>query len=161
MHSLRQQLFGALIGLSRASESKEILESSGSALIQGLVLAYDPVWNDPHVEISANLQTSVEQMLNVLHTEKALMAPDCAACQYPCGRTADYDMAETLEASEKLREAKVTLLSLLGQIAIIHQNGSSKEIQQFLSDALFQISCTYEAGQLAELIQSSKSLLTI
>ncbi|MBR6615885.1 MAG: hypothetical protein IKK95_08000, partial [Lachnospiraceae bacterium] len=97
MHSLRQQLFGALIGLSRASESKEILESSGSALIQGLVLAYDPVWNDPHVEISANLQTSVEQMLNVLHTEKALMAPDCAACQYPCGRTADYDMAETLE----------------------------------------------------------------
>ena len=75
MHSLRQQLFGALIGLSRASESKEILESSGSALIQGLVLAYDPIWTDPHTEVSANLQISVEQMINVLHTEKALMAP--------------------------------------------------------------------------------------
>lgn len=161
MHSLRQQLFGALIGLSRASESKEILESSGSALIQGLVLAYDSIWTDPHTEVSANLQISVEQMINVLHTEKALMAPDCAACQYPCGRTADYDMAETLEASEKLRDTKIMLLSLLGQIALVNQNDCSKEIQQFLSDALFQISCTYEAGQLAELIQISKSLLTI
>ena len=71
------------------------------------------------------------------------------------------DMAETLEASEKLCDTKIMLLSLLGQIALVNQNDCSKEIQQFLSDALFQISCTYEAGQLAELIQSSKSLLTI
>ena len=156
MHLLRQQLFGALIGLSRASESKDILESSGTALIHGLVLAYNPVWDDPDAEISADLQTSVEQMIQTLHTEKALMAPDCAACQYPCGRTADYDMAETLEASDKLRNAKLQLLTSLGSIAIASQERSTKEVRQFLSDALFQISCTYEAGQLSGLIQRAK-----
>ncbi len=161
MHSLRQQLFGALIGLSRASESKEILESSGMALIHGLALAYDPVWEDSNMEISEVLQASVKQMIQTLHKEKALMAPDCAACQYPCGRTADYDMAETLEASEQLRSTKLQLLSLLGSIAIASQEQSTKEIRQFLSDALFQISCTYEAGQLTGLVQTSKNMLSV
>ncbi len=160
MHSLRQQLFGALIGLSRASESKEILDSSGMALIQGLSLAYDPVWADSETEISEHIETSVKQAIQTLHTEKALMAPDCAACQYPCGRTADYDMAETLESSELLRNAKLQLLTLLGSIALASQEQSTREIRQFLSDALFQISCTYEAGQLTELIQTAQNMLS-
>lgn len=158
MHSLRQQLFGALIGLSRASESKEILESSGMALIHGLALAYDPVWEDSDMEISEVLQASVKQMIQTLHKEKSLMAPDCAACQYPCGRTADYDMAETLESAELIRNAKLKLLTLLGSIALISRDQSTKEIRQFLSDALFQISCTYEAGQLSDLILQAESL---
>ena len=81
MHVLRQQLFGALIGLSRASESKEILDSSGMALIHGLSLAYDPVWEDSDKEISDHMEAAVNQAIQTLHTEKALMAPDCAACQ--------------------------------------------------------------------------------
>lgn len=165
MHLLRQQLFGALIGLSRASESKIILESSGAALMDGLVLAYDPVWDDLDSDTSEELQASVEQTIQTLHAEKALMTPDCAACQYPCGRTADYDMAETLEASDKLRDAKLQLLALLGATAINARKQGLMEqdsinIPQFLSDALFQISCTYEAGQLKELILQAEKLST-
>ena len=157
MHELRQQLFGALIGLSRASESKEIWESSGCALIHGLTLAYDPAWADADMEVSAEFRICVEHAIESLHREKALMAPDCAACQYPCGRTADYDMAETLESSELLRTAKLHLLSLLGQIAIHAKTQDAKTIGQFLSDALFQISCTYEAGQLKDLILQAET----
>ena len=157
MHALRQQLFGALIGLSRASESKEILESAGHALIQGLKLAYDPVWDLPATELSIDFRTSVESAIESLHKEKALMAPDCAACQYPCGRTADYDMAEILESSEQLRNTKLHLLSLLGQIAIYTQTQNTKNNGQFLSDALFQISCTYETGQLKDLILQAET----
>lgn len=157
MHVLRQQLFGALIGLSRASESKEILDSSGIALIHRLSLAYDPVWEDSDSEISEHMETYVKQVIETLHAEKALMAPDCAACQYPCGRTADYDMAETLESSETLRNAKLQLLTLLGSAAVASREQSTKELRQFLSDALFQISCTYEAGQLSDLILQAES----
>ena len=157
MHALRQQLFGALIGLSRASESKETLESTGHALIQGLKLAYNPAWDHADMEPSVNFRNSVEHAIETLHHEKALMAPDCAACQYPCGRTADYDMAETLESSEQLRNAKLHLLSLLGQIAIHTQTQHIKNNGQFLSDALFQISCTYEAGQLKDLILQAET----
>ncbi len=158
MNILRQQLLGALIGLSRASESKEILESSGIALIQGLALAYDPVWEQADSLIPDSWKKSAEQMIQKLHVEKALMAPDCAACQYPCGRTADYDMAETLEASETLRDAKLHLLSLLGKIAANTRGNGTQELRQFLSDALFQISCTYEAGQLTSLIADASIL---
>ena len=157
MHELRQQLFGALIGLSRASESKEILESSGLALIHGLTLAYDPAWTDADKGVYGEFRTCVELAIESLHKEKALMAPDCAACQYPCGRTADYDMSETLESSEQLRAAKLHLLSLLGQIAIHTQTQDAKAIGQFFSDALFQISCTYEAGQLKDLILQAET----
>ena len=157
MNLLRQQLFGSLIGLSRASESKEILESSGHALIQGLKLAYDPVWDLANTELSIDFRTSVESAIESLHKEKSLMAPDCAACQYPCGRTADYDMAETLESSESLRNAKLHLLALLGQIAIHTKTQDVKPNGQFLSDALFQISCTYETGQLKDLILQAET----
>ena len=158
MHILRQQLFGALIGLSRASESKEILESSGQALIDGLKLVYDPVWNHADDEISDDFRVGAALTIDTLHKEKARMAPDCAACQYPCGRTADYDMAETLDSSESLRNAKLHLLALLGLIAIHAPTQDTKAIGQFLSDALFQISCTYEAGQLQDLILQAESL---
>lgn len=158
MNPLRKNLFGALIGLSRASESKEIMESSGIALIHGLTLAYDRAWEQTENEIPKELETSVEQIIQTLHTEKALMAPDCAACQYPCGRTADYDMEETLNASDALRDAKLHLLSLLGKIAVLANGKGTTEIRQFLSDALFQISCTYEAGQLTTLIADASRL---
>jgi len=160
MNQLRKKLFGALIGLSRASESKEILESSGIALSRGLVLAFDQYWEQIGTddEVSTVLQESVSEMIQILHEEKALMAPDCAACQYPCGRTADYDMDETLEASESLRDAKLKLLMLLGKLAALTESDSNPDIQQFISDALFQISCTYEAGQLSVHIEKATEL---
>lgn len=153
------KLLGALVGLARASESKGIVESAGIALVDGLSMVYgDLAQNDGCATESS---PAVTQMIEKLHVEKAIMAPDCAACQYPCGRTADYDMAETLEASEALRNAKLELLSLLGALAgkaRSHDYGT-QEIRQFLSDALFQISCTYEAGQLTEFIQTAKRFL--
>ncbi|MBQ5659796.1 MAG: hypothetical protein IIV18_00490, partial [Lachnospiraceae bacterium] len=112
---------------------------------------------DSDKEISDHMEAAVNQAIQTLHTEKALMAPDCAACQYPCGRTADYDMAETLESSETLRNAKLQLLTLLGSAAVASREQSTKELRQFLSDALFQISCTYEAGQLSDLILQAES----
>ena len=77
------------------------------------------------------------------------MAPDCAACQYPCGRTFDYEMEELYGSSEVLRDAKLQVLEALCTIAVHPTASTVKECRQFLSDALFQISCTYEAGQLA------------
>ena len=154
MNLLKKQLLSALIGLSRASESKEIFESSGQAFMEGLALAYGP-------ELELN-DERVEQMIQKLHVEKALMAPDCAACQYPCGRTADYDMDETLEASPALRDAKLQLLDCLGTLANNElsasdgeQRGPKKDLLQFFADALFQISCTYEVHQLTDLIRKA------
>lgn len=144
---VNDELMGALIGLSRAAESKELLESSGEALVDGLVMTFCEADGD------------VAAMVSHLHAEKRLMAPDCAACQYPCGRTADYDMAEIYGASETLRNAKLELLEILGKVASSPQIAAIPEVRQFLSDSLFQISCTYEAGQLDAPITQAKTWL--
>lgn len=147
MDQLRNELLGALVGLARASESKELLESSGVAMVEGLRMAFGgscPA-DDIHV------------MISKLHEEKKLMAPDCAACQYPCGRTADYDMEEVYGASEGLRDAKLELFGALGEIAV-KLSEDAGEIHTFLSEALFQISCTYDVSQLTEILAKAKNI---
>ena len=154
MNALKDQLLGALVGLSRASESKEISESAGKTLVEGLILAHN-------LEATSDLanETDILAMIDCLHEAKNQMAPDCAACQYPCGRIFDYEMEEIYSASEPLRDAKLLLLHRLGQIAAYPSVSQKQEIRQFLSDALFQISCTYTAEQLAEPLAKAEAIL--
>lgn len=154
MKSIRDQLLGALVGLARASESKELTESAGAAFVEGLAMAFLSDWIPTSDE-------AILAMIDRLHAEKTIMAPDCAACQYPCGRTFDYDMDEVYDASEALRDAKLQLFETLGEIAGLSPVNESKEVRQFLSDALFQISCTYEPGQLTEPMQKAVKIKAI
>ena len=156
MASIYDPLFGALIGLSRASESKKISESAGAALIEGLAMAYDCFHPD---STAPTTEEQIQVMIDRLHHEKDLMAPDCAACQYPCGRTFDYEMEELYGASEALRDAKLQVLEMLCTIAVHPTAGSAIECRQFLSDTLFQISCTYEAGQLTGPLSRAQEFL--
>jgi len=52
-----------------------------------------------------------------LHLEKATLAPDCALCAAPCGRTADYDLSALDRAPEAVRAAKLALLAALCRLA--------------------------------------------
>lgn len=162
MTTLNNQLLGALVGLSRASESKEISPSAGAAFVDGLALVHDlkAVEKTPETDTASDRKNEILAMIDRLHEEKALMAPDCAACQYPCGRTFDYDMEEVYDASEALRDAKLQLFRALSTIAIHPQASIPKENRQFLSDALFQISCTYAPEQLDAPISKARSIVT-
>ena len=151
MDLLKMKLLGALVGLSRASEEKELLKSSADAMLLGLAM----VCEDPEHSNERADSRSMEVMIERIHKEKLLMSPDCASCQCPCGRTDDYDMEEVLYASESLREAKLELLDLLGQLAVssVPSETSAAEMihletAQLINDSLFQVGCTFEASQL-------------
>lgn len=153
-------LLGALIGLARASESKELSLDAGDALVDGLAMAFS---SDRSCSgTSDSLEPSNQEILSMidrLHKEKDHMAPDCAACQYPCGRTFDYDMEELYNASKALKSRKLELFSSLGQIALCRPLNAQNSTRQFLSNALFQISCTYEPEQLSEPLAHARQLL--
>ena len=151
MDLLKMKLLGALVGLSRASEEKELLKSTADAMLLGLAM----VCGDPEPSNENTASHSMEVMIGRIHKEKLLMSPDCASCQCPCGRTDDYDMNEVLYSSESLREAKLELLDLLGQLAVssVPSETSTAEMIDpetalLISDSLFQIGCTFETSQL-------------
>ncbi len=156
MNSYKDQLLGALIGLSRASESKEISDTAGAAFVDGLAMT-----RRFSSEISSDIpaESDVLTMIDRLHEEKALMAPDCATCQYPCGRTFDYEMDEVYCTSEALRDKKLYLVHLLENIATLSPANTVKANRQFISDALFQISCTYSTDQLEEPISKASQII--
>lgn len=169
MDPLKMKLFGALVGLARASEEKELIESSADAMIQGLIMACgrDGTGGDgtgePEAAEHALTQEQADAMVTRLHEEKYRMSPDCAACQCPCGRTDDYDMNEVLFASEKLRDAKLTLFGLIGKLAEKLAAGMSEETAAealtAMNQSLFLISCTFEAGQLADVTERVRKFL--
>ena len=68
----------ALIGLARAAEAKEI--PAGTAPVLFAALSSVTPGNPLSASASRDL---VEQ----IHKQKAIIAPDCAACPSPCGRT--------------------------------------------------------------------------
>ena len=70
----------ALIGLARAAEAKEI--PAGTAPVLFAALSSVTPGNPLSASASRDL---VEQ----IHKQKAIIAPDCAACPSPCGRTSD------------------------------------------------------------------------
>ena len=71
----------ALIGLARAAEAKELPAGTAPVLFAALS-AVTP--GDP-------LSTSAARdLVEQIHKQKAIIAPDCAACPSPCGRTADF-----------------------------------------------------------------------
>ncbi len=153
MNRLNDPLLGALIGVAKASEGKTLETSTGDALIEGLRMAFGS--QNPNEEAAA-------AMIERLQKEKHVMSPDCAACQYPCGRTDDFDMDEVYGASEQLRDAKLRLLTQLGRAAAsLRPAHADADTRQFLSESLFLISCTYEAGQLDASLARAAALLSL
>lgn len=139
-------LIGALIGLARALEGKEFTSSASHAIMKGLYLA------SPGIGAESR---ALPDMVRVIHEEKAKAAPDCASCQSPCGRTADFDMKGMWNARGKLYSEKFLLLSSLcfvGSAAYMaaetSQDETEEEVIRFLCDGLFLLGYAYEAGQL-------------
>lgn len=72
MEASKLKLLGALLGLARAAEGKELLKSSADAMFAAFRMAYS------EAEVS---EEEENDMVDTLHREKYRMSPDCAACQ--------------------------------------------------------------------------------
>lgn len=55
-------------------------------------------------------EAEILSLIDRVHAEKFKVVPDCAICASPCGRTADYNMANIWNAPEDIRSLKVLIL---------------------------------------------------
>lgn len=144
MDAAETRLIGALIGLARATDGNTVrTEETGRLMRAGLAA----LRKNAH-------QTLVEK----IHTEKRILAPDCATCGAPCGKTADYDIKQWKNEAEPVQEQKWMLLKRLVEVAVACSD--SVEVDYFLTKALFALGESWEAEWIAALVKEADHLIT-
>ena len=133
---LQDELTGALVGLSRATDGgMQATPEVWHLMIEGL---FTTVTN-----VNFNEKT-IRELIGRVHAEKARLAPDCAGCAAPCGRTSDYDMNLLWSADEDIRSLKsLILFGVRGMAAYAHHalvlGYTDDEVNRFFAKALFAI----------------------
>lgn len=95
----RDELLGALVGLSRAIVNEAPGENSYGILLEGLKSLADNL-NDE----------ALTEKINIVRAEKQTLTPGCSVCQFPCGRMEEYDMDEFYSSSDNIKSLKTLLL---------------------------------------------------
>ena len=104
-------IISALIGLVGAVSNNGKTEQTDSVIREAFLCLKDA--------------DSEEEMVQKIHAEKFIIAPDCATCLNPCGNTSDYDMAQFYAADAKVISAKRDLIE-----AICKKMGSSENVPE-------------------------------
>lgn len=144
---------GALIGLARAAEGLDL-----PAKMEPLL--YSALSSLPQLHASGNSGNEKSSPVLPLHQAKAELVPDCAACQSPCGRTADYSMIEIYENRDGLGALRLSLLFSLSFIAAAAEakaknSGSPypSPVTRLLLDGLFLTGYAFDATPLSAFLE--------
>ena len=135
------ELIGAVIGLLRAADGKEI-----EASVRDLVLAALGAYHRGD-------SSRVPDLLTEVRAERHRLVPDCATCSKPCGRTSEYDLGNIPSTS-----AKWELLDACGELAdaILSKQHMDADTLMTLYRGIFQIGEYIDEDTVAELIQETK-----
>lgn len=107
---LQAELFGALIGLSRATFGNEDLMTSSTFAVVLEALSSTSCESDAKPE-------QLSDLIRRINEEKYKLVPSCFYCSSPCGRTSNYDMKDLDTAAEDVRSLKFFILSELCDLA--------------------------------------------
>lgn len=102
------KIISALIGLVGACNNNPKSKYTDRIVIKALAL--------PLTRPEADTET-LQSFIEEIYAEKYTVSPGCAACQTPCGNTADYDMNRIYEAEADIRDLKLKMLSALEELA--------------------------------------------
>ena len=106
----RAELFGALIGLSRATFGNEDLMTSSTFAVVLEALFSMSCESDAKPE-------QLSDLIRRINEEKYKLVPSCFYCSSPCGRTSNYNMKDLDTAADDVRSLKFSILSELYDLA--------------------------------------------
>lgn len=162
MLRLLSRLTGALVGLANAADSHSGAADAHTAAVvrEALLANMDDGYQSP-IAFKNTGRKQTEQELQALigkvHAEKARIAPDCAACRTPCGRTLDFDMRLLRYDDEDVRNLKKNILSALKALAAAGKT-EDEAVFAIMLEALRAIGDTWDAASLLPLAQKIAQL---
>lgn len=138
---LRAELFGALIGLARATFGNEdlITPSTFAVVVEGLSAIADD-------------SDQLTDLIRRVNEEKYKLVPSCFYCSSPCGRTSNYDMSQLGSAPEEIRLLKLSILSKLSALA--GSNLSSLPTEAMVYRALAAVGEDWTVEELTNLLNN-------
>lgn len=78
------------------------------------------------IVMEALLSADSKEMVDKIHREKFVIAPNCETCTTPCGNTSDYDVRKFDMEQEPIRKAKQKIAEILCEVARDYQNAVRK-----------------------------------
>ena len=146
------KLFGALIGLVRATEGNEELvnKSTDAIILEALRI-------DPESTESAELAA----LLYRITEEKRRLIPNCFCCEARCGRTDDYDMQELYNAPDDIRETKLMIISNLLKIAKCadYKSSITSETWETVYNAIFYLGLDLGKNDLLSMVADTENTI--
>ncbi len=141
---LRDELTGALIGLSRATYGDtEPDERTWRLIAEGLAALAGDRTEDEWKELTGRVRE-----------EKKRLVPRCSVCASPCGRNADYDMSLLASVPAEIRELKAAILAEAQALAAKPVSGG-EEKGRFLAKALFAVGEEWDADLLRPILEEA------
>lgn len=146
---LQDELTGALVSLARAASGNEdLLTATTHTLVQEALFT-------TLTNVSFNDNT-ITALIDRVHAEKNRLAPGCSACNAPCGKTGDYDMAHMWSADEDTRSLKsLILFGMRGMAAYAYHAGvmgySDEVVNRYFYKGLFALGEDFSAEQMLAL----------
>ncbi len=104
------KLVGALVGLARAADGEP---QTSYETLKTMIECLSSLPAE-----TACGERNADALISLVHDEKKRLAPGCAECASPCGRTADYDMEELWNSDDGVRGLKLLILLGLRGLAI-------------------------------------------
>ena len=138
MTDAENHLMGALIGLANAVRGNEDIatEATRKLVREALVLTGD--------------DEALSRMTQEIQSEKWRIVPDCAVCQFPCGRNADYDMELMWTEEADILEWKLKILRMLTEAARGSETIGKKAFEEFFCEALRTLGDIWDVQMLKE-----------
>ena len=82
------------------------------------------------IVVEALLSPDLDEVVERIHKEKFVIAPNCETCTTPCGNTSDYDVRKFDLEQEPIRRAKQEIAEILCEVAQDYQQGERKDLPE-------------------------------
>lgn len=144
LRALRRALLGSIIGLARTCTTRPPTETTPGLILAGLHLSDDATPASPE---------QLVRLTERIARNKFEVSPNCATCESPCGKNADYDLSRLDQAPEDVRQAKTRLLTCLQAC------GHRGKMADCVMDAVFALAEDWDAADFAAYEQQLQAFL--
>lgn len=141
-----EKILSALIGLVGAVSNNGKTDNT------------DSIVRDAFLQIkNCQNEEDIKKVVNRIHLEKNIIAPDCRTCLNPCGNTSDYDLSKFYNTDKHIQSIKEQLIETIYTNLYLSDN-VSELIYKGIAYVGFELSEESYSKIIYDLLEERKSL---